>query len=200
MFASLGLLAFSSLFAVVAVLVKLNSRGPVLYRAARAGRDGKTFALLKFRTMYEDADKRGSGITSADDPRITSIGRLLRAFKLDELPQLINVLRGEISFVGPRPEDPRFVAQYPPEYRRVLLLKPGITSPASLRYRNESSMLVVENHEQEYVATIMPAKLKMDLEYFERSTFFSRFLVIVRTLLSVFHSLRMTEEKTCTES
>jgi lipopolysaccharide/colanic/teichoic acid biosynthesis glycosyltransferase len=150
-----GLVLLSPLFAILAVGVKMHDGGPVLYRARRVGRGGKEFSLLKFRSMIADADRRGLGLTVQGDPRVTPIGRLLRRTKLDELPQLLNVFRGEMSFVGPRPEDPRYVSRYTPEQRHVLDHRPGITSPASLAYRNEESLLGGEDGERVYVERIL---------------------------------------------
>lgn len=159
------LVVFSPLFAAIALVIKLTSPGPVFYRATRIGRDGETFKLYKFRSMVVDADRSGPGITTAGDARVTRIGRILRKSKLDELPQFINVLRGEMSLVGPRPEDPRYVALYTPEQRAVLRVRPGITSPASVYYRDEESLLAGDDWETRYIEEIMPAKLEIDLDY-----------------------------------
>lgn len=162
---SAGLVVISPVLAVLGVLVKLSSPGPVFYRATRVGRGGRHFKLLKFRSMVENADKLGPGVTGATDLRITPVGRFLRRTKLDELPQLINVLRGDMSIVGPRPEDPRYVALYTDEQRQVLNVRPGITSPASIAYRNEEALLTGADWEQHYINSVMPAKLAIDLEY-----------------------------------
>ncbi|HUW94340.1 MAG TPA: sugar transferase, partial [Anaerolineae bacterium] len=126
---------------------------------------GRPFLMYKFRTMVVGAEKRGPAVTYRDDPRITGAGRFLRRAKLDELPQLLNVLRGEMSLVGPRPEDPSYVAFYTPEQRLALSVKPGITGPTQLEYRDEASMLQGEGVDEEYVTRLMPEKLKLDLEY-----------------------------------
>lgn len=178
-----GLILLSPLFLLVAVLIKVDSPGPVLYRAQRVGRDGGLFRLYKFRSMIEDAARHGPGITSACDTRITRIGRLLRRTKIDELPQLLNVLKGEMSLVGPRPEDPRYVALYTPEQRRVLAVRPGITSPASLRYRNEEQLLSGPDWEQVYVQQVMVHKLEIELDYLARRTLWSDLGIILQTLL-----------------
>jgi lipopolysaccharide/colanic/teichoic acid biosynthesis glycosyltransferase len=157
--AALGLLIVSPLFLLIAPIIKLDSPGPVFHRAERIGKDGVPFRLYKFRSMVADAHRRGPGITAAGDRRVTRVGAFLRRTKLDELPQLINVLRGEMSLVGPRPEDPRYVAHYTPEQRRVLAARPGITSPASLHYRNEPAVLSGDDWERIYVETVMPHKL-----------------------------------------
>src|ERR1700674_2194218 len=135
--AAVSLLVLAPLFLVIAVMIKRDSAGPVFYRGERVGLNGTRFRIYKFRTMVEHADRHGPGITTRDDPRVTRFGRRLRRSKLDELPQLINVVRGEMSIVGPRPEIPEMVDEYPPLYRRLLALRPGITSPATLAYRNE---------------------------------------------------------------
>src|SRR5437016_7110492 len=151
-----GLLILSPLFAVLAVAVKLSSPGPVFHRGERIGCGGKPFALYKFRSMR--VTESGPAITRAGDPRVTAVGRFLRRTKLDELPQLINVLAGDMSLVGPRPEAPRYVALYDAEQRRILDARPGLTSPASLRYRSEEEQLVGDEWERIYVERIMPEK------------------------------------------
>lgn len=182
--AAVGLLLLSPFFAVIAVAVRLTSRGPVIYRARRVGRHGRLFDLLKFRSMYVSSVP-GAGITRAADPRVTPVGRILRATKLDELPQLINVLRGEMSLVGPRPEDPRYTALYDEEQRKVLDVRPGITSAASLLYRDEESTLTADDWERQYVEQIMPEKLRIDLEYLRRQSLASDVGLILKTLAAV---------------
>jgi len=182
----IGLLLLSPLFALVALALKLDSAGPVFYRAQRVGRNGVPFRLYKFRSMVVDADKRGPGITATGDARITRVGRFLRRTKIDELPQLINVLKGEMSLVGPRPEDPRYVALYTPEQRRVLAVRPGITSAASLAYRHEEQLLAGEDWETVYRTRVLPDKLAIDLAYLERRTFASDLKLILQTIVAVF--------------
>ncbi len=181
MVSAMGLVILSPLFLVIAVAIKVNSRGPVFYRGLRVGQYGRPFRIYKFRTMVTDADKTGPGITPAQDNRVTSVGRVLRRFKLDEFPQLFNVLKGEMSLVGPRPEDPRYVALYTPEQREILNYRPGITSPASIKYRNESAVLAGDDWERKYVQEIMPEKLAIDAEYFRRARLGDDVRVIVRT-------------------
>lgn len=164
-----GLVGLSPLFLGIALAIKLGSSGPILYRGTRVGRHGKLFQIYKFRTMIVGADKMGPGITTAVDNRVTPIGKFLRRFKLDEFPQLLNVLKGEMSLVGPRPEDPRYVALYTPAQREILNHRPGITSPASVKYRNESAALTDDDWERKYVQEIMPEKLAIDAEYFRRA-------------------------------
>lgn len=144
------------------------------------------FHAFKFRTMVVDADRLGPGITTGSDPRVTSIGRVLRKTKLDELPQLINVLRGEMSLVGPRPEDPEYVAIYSPDQRRILNVKPGMTSAASLEYRDEEAVLSGENWETIYRTEILPAKINIDLEYIDERTVWTDLKIVARTIMSLF--------------
>ena len=160
-----GLALLWPLLASLALWIKLDSPGPVLYRGKRVGKDGEPFHMYKFRTMAEGAERRGPAVTYRDDPRITRAGRILRRTKLDELPQLFNVIKGEMSWVGPRPEDPKYVALYTPEQRQVLTVKPGVTGPTQLEYRDEASTLSGEAVDEEYVSRLMPEKLKLDLEY-----------------------------------
>jgi lipopolysaccharide/colanic/teichoic acid biosynthesis glycosyltransferase len=180
-----GLILLSPLFLLLALLVKTGSKGPVFYKANRVGRDGKPFKLFKFRSMVTNADKLGPAVTGASDSRVTGIGRFLRKTKLDELPQLINVLIGEMSIVGPRPEDPRYVAHYTEAQRKILSVRPGITSPASVQYRHEESMLTGDNWETLYIEEIMPAKLAIDLEYVEKASLWQDIKLIFKTFYSI---------------
>ena len=183
-----GLLALSPLLLFLAVLIKLDSPGPVFYRARRVGRGGREFSLYKLRTMVDRADSAGPGITTSGDPRVTRIGRFLRRTKLDELPQLINVVRGEMSLVGPRPEDPRYVALYDRRQKRVLEVRPGLTSPASFHFRAEEELLAGENWEETYIRDIMPRKIEMELEYLSRKTLGSDLGLILKTLAALLAS------------
>jgi|KBSSwiStaDraftv2_1062776.scaffolds.fasta_scaffold41807_3 lipopolysaccharide/colanic/teichoic acid biosynthesis glycosyltransferase len=183
-----GLLLLSPVFAVLAAAVKLSSSGPIFHRAKRVGRDGRHFTMYKFRSMR--LGEGGSPLTRADDPRITGTGRLLRRTKLDELPQLINVLKGDMSLVGPRPESPRYVALYDDEQRRILSARPGITSPASLLYGPREEQMAGHDWEQVYVETIMPAKLRVDLDYIDRRSVASDWGVILSTITSLARSNR----------
>lgn len=182
--AGIGLLLLSPLLAVVAVWVKLDSPGPVMFRQERVGRFGRTFRIHKFRTMRVDAPKLGPQITVGDDARITRSGRWLRASKVDELPQLWDVLRGAMSLVGPRPEVPRYVAMYPAELREVVLsVRPGITDPASLSFRNESELLArAEDPEREYVEVVMPMKLRLAADYVRNASLGGDIRLILATL------------------
>jgi lipopolysaccharide/colanic/teichoic acid biosynthesis glycosyltransferase len=180
-----GLILLSPLFLLVAVAIKLDSAGPVFYRALRVGRNGRPFRVYKFRSMVNNADRGGPGITTADDERVTELGRLLRRTKVDELPQLINVFRGDMSLVGPRPEDPRYVALYTREQRRVLAVRPGITGPASVHYRHEEELLDGPNWEQVYIQEVMPHKLQIELDYLERRTLWTDLGVILQTMMTL---------------
>ena len=177
-----ALIIFAPVFVVIAIAVRMTSRGPVIYRARRAGQHGRAFDLLKFRSMYTSPPGQGAAITRSGDPRVTPLGRFLRAYKLDELPQFINVVRGEMSLVGPRPEDPRYVEMYDAEQREILKQVPGITSAASLLYRDEESHLTGDDWERHYVDTIMPDKLRIDLEYARTRTLFSDIVLILKTI------------------
>ncbi len=179
--AAAGLLVLSPLLFVIALLIKMYDGGEVLYRAVRVGRNGKLFMLLKFRTMVAGADKIGAAITTRGDSRITPLGGFLRRYKLDELPQLVNVVKGEMSLVGARPEDPRYVALYNEVQKQILAFRPGITSPASLEYRDEASQLQGDDWQQQYLNIILPRKVAMDLSYLQRRTFFSDIKIIIRT-------------------
>lgn len=188
--ASLGLLLLAPLLLLIALAIKLDSAGPVLFRQERVGRYGRPFRIHKFRTMVADAPARGPAITVGADARITRVGRWLRERRLDELPQLIDVLRGDMSLVGPRPEVPRYVAQYPPALREaVLAVRPGLTDPASLERLDEAEHLArAADPEREYVEVLLPAKLEHALAYARRATLASDLCVIGRTLR---HLLRL---------
>ena len=151
---------------IVALAIKIDDPGPVFYRQVRVGRGGKEFRIFKFRTMVVDADKKGLAITVGKDNRITRMGAFLRKTKLDELAQLLNVFFGDMSFVGPRPEVPKYVNMYTPYQRQVLLVRPGITDYASIAYRNENDMLAgAEDPEKMYIDVIMPDKIELNMKY-----------------------------------
>jgi lipopolysaccharide/colanic/teichoic acid biosynthesis glycosyltransferase len=165
--AAAGLAVLGPVLVGIGALVRLTSPGPALFRQERVGRDGRPFEILKFRTMV--AGGQGPQVTRAGDARVTRVGRLLRRTKLDELPQLVNVLRGDMSLVGPRPEVPRYVAMYTPEQRRVLSVRPGITDWASIAYADEEAVLArYPDLERAYVEEVMPRKLALNLRYLER--------------------------------
>ena len=184
--AVLGLVVLSPLLALVATAIVALDGRPVFYRQVRVGRGGRPFRIWKFRTMRPAISGAGREITVGGDPRVTRVGAFLRRHKLDELPQLLNVVAGEMSLVGPRPEVPRYVAFYNAEQRRVLDARPGITDPASLAYRDEESMLArAADPEAAYLAEVMPAKLRLNLEYAERATLRSDLRLVARTLLAL---------------
>lgn len=184
--AAVGLLVLLPVLGVVALLVKATSPGPVLFVQERVGRGLAPFRLLKFRTMVADAPARGPAITVGADPRVTRVGALLRRTKLDELPQLVNVLRGDMSLVGPRPEVPRYVALYGEDERRIFTVRPGITDPASLLYADESAVLAsYPDPERAYREVVLPHKLRVSLAYLETRTVWSDVGLLVRTALRV---------------
>jgi lipopolysaccharide/colanic/teichoic acid biosynthesis glycosyltransferase len=160
-----------------------GDRGPFLYRAARFGEGGKIITVLKIRTMA--AGSSGAGITGYRDARVTPLGRVLRRYRLDELPQLVNVVRGEMSLVGPRPEDPQYVDMSDPVHRRVFMAKPGITGLAQLEYHDEARLLVGSDAEERYRRDILPAKLRLDLEYLDRRSILLDLRILVRTVRTV---------------
>ncbi|ACD22130.1 sugar transferase [Clostridium botulinum] len=181
---TLGIIILSPIFILISIMIKIGSDGPVFFKQIRVGEDGKDFEILKFRTMVVDAEKLGKQITVGNDNRITKIGSFLRKYKLDELPQLINVFKGDMSLVGPRPEVPRYVKIYNDEQRKVLEVKPGITDLASIRYKDENALLgKAENPEEFYINTIMPDKLALNLEYINKSNVFFDIYIIVKTIL-----------------
>jgi lipopolysaccharide/colanic/teichoic acid biosynthesis glycosyltransferase len=182
----IGLILLSPVFLVAAVAVKWSSPGPVLYRARRVGKDGRLFDLYKFRTMVVDADVNGPLITRSGDSRVTRVGRFLRLAKIDELPQLLNVLKGDMSLVGPRPEDPGYVKTYSPEQLQVLRVKPGVTSPATVRHRYEEQMLTGPDWEKTYRNEILPAKLQIELNYLSHRTVLRDVWILAQTVFAVF--------------
>lgn len=191
--ATVGLAVTGPLLALLAIAVRLDSPGPVFYRAPRIGVAGRTFTMLKFRTMVADAPARGPRITTHEDPRITRVGRVLRRTRLDELPQLVNVLRGDMSLVGPRPEAPAFVALYPPEARAILAVRPGITGLAQLVFRHEGRLLVGEHAEAAYVQRVLPVKIRIDLAYVERASLMLDAWLVVLTALALLGAGRLTD-------
>jgi lipopolysaccharide/colanic/teichoic acid biosynthesis glycosyltransferase len=186
-FASLvGLVILSPLFILIAVSIKVSDGGTVFFRQERVGRRGCTFRIWKFRTMLVGADKIGPSITSAIDPRITKVGRLLRSSKLDELPQLINVVVGEMSLVGPRPEVPKYVALYTVEQRKVLDLKPGITDLASLEFRDEENLLAgAPDAEIFYRDYCIPRKIELNLKHASKASAWRDLEIVIRTIVSI---------------
>jgi len=183
---SAGLVVLLPLLAVLAIVLKRESTGAVFYRGLRAGQHGRPFRIFKFRTMVVDADKLGGPTSSADDPRITRVGSFLRRYKLDELPQLINVLKGEMSLVGPRPEVVQEVLLYTDEEKRLLEVRPGITDWASIRFRNEGEILRgSDDPHQTYREKIRPEKIRLGLEYVRCHSFMTDCKIILRTLKAI---------------
>jgi lipopolysaccharide/colanic/teichoic acid biosynthesis glycosyltransferase len=183
-----GLIIFSPLFLIIAILIKLDSEGPVFYRGERIGKDGKPFMIFKFRTMVKDAEKLGGPSTPADDPRLTKVGKFLRKYKLDELPQLINVLKGEMSLVGPRPEVKMYVDMLKPEEKeKILSVKPGMTDLASLwNFHEEDILKGSKDPEKTYLEKIRPKKIQLQLEYVKNRSFLLDLKIILKTILKLF--------------
>ncbi len=181
-----GLLILSPILILIALFIKLDSPGPVFYLSKRVGWHGKPFKMMKFRTMVVDADKMGASSTPDDDPRITRAGKLLRHYKLDELPQLFNVLRGEMSFVGPRPQVQWAVDLYTEEERRVLSVRPGITDYASLKFANEGEILKGSSHpDRDYMEKIHPEKMRLSLEYLDKQSLRTDFQILFQTIKAI---------------
>jgi lipopolysaccharide/colanic/teichoic acid biosynthesis glycosyltransferase len=182
-----GLIILSPVFGLVACCIKLTSRGPVLYRQVRIGKDGRPFQILKFRSMRMQSSIEDLKITVAGDSRVTPVGEIIRRYKIDELPQLWNVIRGHMSLVGPRPEVPLYVEEYTREQRMVLSVRPGITDPASLAYRHEEEILAGQGDPEEFYRTkILPDKLALNKTYLEKITFQNDIRIIVKTISSSF--------------
>jgi len=191
-----GLTGLSPLFLLSALAVKLGSPGPVFYRQVRIGRRFRPFGILKFRTMVVGADKKGSLITSGGDSRVTAIGRVLRKTKIDELPQLINVLRGEMSIVGPRPEVPRYVELFREDYEGILTVRPGITDIASLVFRDEEALLASQEDPERYYREVhLPRKIRYAQEYMRRSSVFFDLKIILMTLRGIVRGRRGEENR-----
>lgn len=187
--ASLLLAPALPLMAIVAFVIKLTSPGPVLIQQLRCGKDGRRFQLLKFRSMHHARRRTGPGLTSRNDTRVTPVGRVIRRWKLDEMPQLFNVVRDEMSLVGPRPDLPEYLDALPAAQRQVLHLKPGITSIATLRFRNEEEFLPsipAEALTAYYIANVLPEKVDMELAYARRASLFSDTAVLLRTAGAIF--------------
>ena len=185
-----GLLLLSPIFLIVTLLIKLDSAGPVLYRQMRVGMNFRRLWIIKFRTMENQADKKGLQITAGGDKRVTRLGRLLRKGKIDELPQLFNVLRGEMSLVGPRPEVEKYVELYKKDYEEILKIRPGITDISSVIFSNEERVLQNQSDPEWYYKHILlPEKIKLAREYMRRASFFYDMKVIFRTLYKVFYQV-----------
>lgn len=184
-FSIFGLIFFFPIFFIIGILIKLDSPGEIFFRQTRVTKDEKEFKIYKFRTMKKDTEGNKQ-ITVGEDIRITKIGNILRKTKLDELPQLINILRGEMSFVGPRPEVPKYVAYYTEEQRKILKVRAGITDYASIYFSNENEILgKQENPEKYYIEKIMPYKIELNKKYIEKMNVFTDIKIIILTFLKI---------------
>ncbi len=185
-FSLIGLIILSPLFFVISLLIIFDSKGGVFYIQKRIGKKFKEFGIIKFRTMRPDSDKRGLLTVGGRDSRITKAGYFLRKYKLDELPQLINVFKGEMSFVGPRPEVKKYVDLYNEEQKKVLLVKPGITDNASIEFSNENEILgKYADAEKAYIEIVMPAKLNLNLNYINQQNFINDMKIILKTIFKI---------------
>jgi len=185
----LGLVLLSPVLLLIALLIKVDSRGPVFYRGVRVGLFGGVFKIFKYRTMILNADKVGGSSTPDDDPRLTRLGKFLRRYKLDELPQLINVLKGDMSLVGPRPQVQWAVDLYTPEQRTVLTVRPGITDYASVHFPNEGEILKGStNPDQDYMEKIHPKKMRLSLEYVRERSLWVDLKIIFQTIAAIFQN------------
>jgi len=183
MLSILTLIFLLPLFAVVGLVIKLETSGPIFYRQKRIGKQFKPFFILKFRTMIQDADKKGLHITTGGDVRVTRVGRILRKSKIDELPQIINILKGEMSFVGPRPEVEKYVSIYKKDYEYILSVKPGITDISSITFRDEESVLRDQaNPEEYYKMILLPKKIEFAKAYIKKSSLIFDLVIISKTL------------------
>lgn len=182
------LIILSPIFLILAIWIKLDSKGPVFYRQERVTTYGKIFKIFKFRTMVQDADKKGSLITIGEDPRITKIGKKIRKSRLDEIPQLINILKGDMSFVGTRPEVPKYVEKYTDEMKATLLMPAGVTSRASIEYKDEDEIINKylskgEKLDDIYIKRVLPEKMKWNLEYIKNFNIFEDIKVCIKTIV-----------------
>jgi len=185
-FSLLGLIILAPLLLVVSILIKLDSPGTVFFRQERVGKNFKPFSIYKFRSMTADAPKSGPAITVGGDMRVTRTGRFIRKYKLDELPQLINVLKGDVSVVGPRPEVPKFVDIFRSDYKEILTIKPGITDYASIQYRDEESVLARYNNPEEgYIKEVLPAKIRLAKQYIREKSISVDIAIILKTLYTI---------------
>ncbi|MBR4786293.1 MAG: sugar transferase [Bacteroidales bacterium] len=184
----LALVVFSPLWILIALAIVLESRGGVLYRQERVGRNNRDFMLYKFRTMRTGSDKKGLLTVGDRDSRVTRVGYFLRKYKLDEFPQLVNIIKGDMSIVGPRPEVRKYVDMYTPEQMKVLSVRPGLTDYASVRYVHESEILArSDNPEQTYIDEVMPAKLALNLEYIQNQSLREDIKLIFQTFAAIVH-------------
>ena len=180
------LIILSPLFIIFSIMIKLDSKGSIMFKQNRVTENGRIFKIFKFRTMVENADKNGSQVTVENDSRVTKIGKFLRKFRLDEIPQLINILIGDMSFVGTRPEVPKYVELYTDEMKATLLMKAGVTSLASIKFKDEEKLLQLDgNIDKIYIENILPQKMQYNLEYLKRFNFFYDIKLMFMTLFAV---------------
>ena len=178
-----GLIVLAPIFLIIGVWIKIDSKGEIFFRQVRIGLNGKEFKIYKFRTMITDAESKGMQITVGQDNRITKVGQFIRKCKIDEIPQLVNVLIGDMSFVGPRPEVAKYVAMYSESDREILKVRPGITDLASIEYRNENEVLgKSKNPEKTYIEEVMPAKIVLNNEYLDKCSVCYDILIILKTI------------------
>lgn len=183
----IGIILFSPILLILAILIKCDSKGPVFFRQTRVTQYGQEFKIFKFRTMVVNAEKLGSAVTVGLDPRITRMGNLIRKTRLDELPQLINVIKGEMSFVGTRPEVPKYVKEYTPEMLATLLMPAGITSRASIQYKDEDQILQgAIDVDEVYIREVLPRKMQYNLNYLEEFSIFTDWSILLNTVIAVF--------------
>lgn len=195
LFSFIGLLLVQPLFVVVAILIKVDSTGPIFFRQGRVGKNFRRFMIYKFRTMVVDAEKKGLRITSGGDHRITSAGRILRKFKIDELPQLFNVLKGDMSFVGPRPEVEEYVKLYEKDYQEILKRRPGITDVSSITFREEEAVLKNQaDPEGYYKKILLPEKIRLAKEYIAHSSFLYDLKLILNTIHKIVYAPAVAHE------
>lgn len=181
-------LVLSPLFVVLSLIIKMDSKGSVFFRQIRVTQYGKQFRIFKFRTMVNNAEQIGTQVTTRDDPRVTKVGRFLRKYRLDEVPQLLNIIRGEMSFVGTRPEVVKYVEHYTEEMRATLLLPAGVTSEASIRFKDEERLLAdAENTDDFYIKTVLPEKMRYNLMNLENFGFWNEILILIRTITAIFN-------------
>ncbi len=185
-FSALGIIILSPIFLLLWFTIKLESHGPALFMQTRVGKNNKDFKLIKFRSMYLNSESFGQLTVGMRDPRITNVGYTLRKYKLDELPQLLNVLKGDMSLVGPRPEVRKYVNMYTPQQMKVLEVNPGITDYASIQFINENQLLAnAENPDEYYINNIMPKKLEMNLQYIKSNNPFKDISLILKTIFRI---------------
>lgn len=185
-FAFVGIVFLAPVFLIISILITLDSRGGILYKQERTGRHGAIFRVFKFRTMRPDSFSKGALTVGSKDPRITNIGYYLRKYKLDELPQLLNVFIGDMSFVGPRPEVKKYTDLYDENQKKVLSIRPGITDYASIKFRNENDLLSeTDDPEKLYIEVIMPEKLKLNMQYILDNSIFKDIRIIFNTLYTI---------------